>query len=293
MARTEGNGLLYFSHDTNMSSSQAIELLEAEHTIIGYAVWIKLLEKIFQEQGYYVAWNRKISLVFSKKIGVENQKVEAVILTCLEEGLFSKEMFEKFGILTSRRIQNNFLEGTKRRGTALLKSDFSLINNNKEDIVYDKEDIVNNTMDIVSNIPQSKVKESKVKESKVITASLKNITFAKLLFSEIKKNDQNAKEPNFEKWANDFRLLQEQDNRTEEEIRTVIISCQYDNFWKTVILSAANLRKHFPKLLMINKNGTKPKPATIANSIDDLRVLHGQLEETEKEFYRTNRNSSS
>ena len=97
---------------------------------------------------------------------------------------------------------------------------------------------------------------NKEKEKNNIAASPENLLLAEFLFSEMLKNDSKRKEPNFEKWANDFRLLREQDNRDDEkEIRAMIILSQTDKFWKTVVLSANKFRQHYPKFLLIKQNG--------------------------------------
>jgi hypothetical protein len=73
---------------------------------------------------------------------------------------------------------------------------------------------------------------------------------ANLLLRLIQKNNPNYKPPaNLESWANEFRLMREQDNRTTEQIDYVIKWSQQDNFWKANILSAGAVRRQFDKLV--------------------------------------------
>ncbi|MBE5113357.1 DNA replication protein DnaD, partial [Bacillus paranthracis] len=71
---------------------------------------------------------------------------------------------------------------------------------------------------------------------------------AKYLFEKIKSNNSKQKQPNFDSWANEFRLMREKDNRELQEIKDVIDWCQEDMFWKGNILSPKKLREKFDQL---------------------------------------------
>ena len=70
------------------------------------------------------------------------------------------------------------------------------------------------------------------------------------MFKNIRKNNAEFKEPNFQKWSDDFRLMMERDNRTEEQIKYIIDWCQQDSFWKANILSPSKLRKQYDQLVL-------------------------------------------
>ncbi|MFT4140167.1 MAG: hypothetical protein QM671_14400 [Bacillus sp. (in: firmicutes)] len=107
---------------------------------------------------------------------------------------------------------------------------------------------------------------------KFSTSDLEN---AKLLFELMLLNNPSAKEPNLEKWANDFRLMREKDNRTDEQIKYLINWTQKDDFWSTNILSPAKLRKQFDALIVkIKKEKAKNKP----------KVVKGKQELREEDF---------
>ncbi|MCS6595445.1 phage replisome organizer N-terminal domain-containing protein [Bacillus cereus] len=82
---------------------------------------------------------------------------------------------------------------------------------------------------------------------------------AKYLFEKIKGNNPKQKEPNFDIWANEFRLMRERDNREPQEIKDVIDWCQADPFWQGNILSPKKLREKFDQLTiqMNSKKGAK------------------------------------
>lgn len=71
---------------------------------------------------------------------------------------------------------------------------------------------------------------------------------AEYLFEEMKKNNPEARKPDFHKWANDIRLMMEIDNRKEEQVRNMITWSQSNEFWKGVILSAKKLRDKYDQM---------------------------------------------
>ncbi|MBC8555299.1 MAG: hypothetical protein H8D23_37270 [Candidatus Brocadiales bacterium] len=59
------------------------------------------------------------------------------------------------------------------------------------------------------------------------------------------------KEPNFNDWANTFRLIREADKCQDREVLQAISALPHDDFWCTVCLSAKSFRKHFDKFKAI------------------------------------------
>ncbi len=78
------------------------------------------------------------------------------------------------------------------------------------------------------------------------------------LYKQICKNNENAKEPNFQTWSSDADKMIRLDERTTEDIKTVIDFSQNDNFWKSNILSVGKLRKQFDQLLVKSKVASEP-----------------------------------
>lgn len=70
------------------------------------------------------------------------------------------------------------------------------------------------------------------------------------LLNNIRGNNPQFKEPNIQKWSDDFRLMMERDNRTKEQIVYLVDWCQQDSFWKSIILSPAKLRGKFDQLVL-------------------------------------------
>ncbi len=129
----------------------------------------------------------------------------------------------------------------------------------------------NMSQSLTENTTETTTKK-KTSCQKFATSDLEN---AKLLFELMLLNNPSAKEPNLEKWANDFRLMREKDNRTDEQIKYLINWTQKDDFWSTNILSPAKLRKQFDALVVkIKKEKAKNQP----------KVIKGKKELREEDF---------
>ncbi|KAA6455265.1 Replication protein O [Bacillus atrophaeus] len=92
---------------------------------------------------------------------------------------------------------------------------------------------------------------------------------AEYLFKEILINNPDAKKPNLEKWANEFRLIRERDKRTDKQIKYLIKWSQQDSFWKTNILSPDSLRKQFDRLVTKIKSDKEQERANKAPQLNE------------------------
>jgi hypothetical protein len=99
-----------------------------------------------------------------------------------------------------------------------------------------------------------------VKKNKKYIYSSLHSQLAKLLIDQITGNKPNFKSPdNIDNWANEVRLMMENDKRSYEQIEKVIKWCQKDSFWQSNILSIKKLREKFDQLeSKMNQDG-RPK----------------------------------
>jgi hypothetical protein len=84
-------------------------------------------------------------------------------------------------------------------------------------------------------------------------------------FEQIKNNNPNHKEPNYQTWADDIRKMIELDNRTEEQVKYLMNWVQQDDFEMANVLSPAKLRKRFDSLIIKVK---RQKPTSKVVPID-------------------------
>ena len=174
MARPTKLGLDYFPHDTHTDEDTALQLLEAEFGLDGYAVYFKLLESIYA-QGYAKQWGEDECLLFAKKMGaVTVPKLSEIIKGCIRRSLFDEGVYNLFQILTSKAIQQRWLEA-KRKDVSAIDPKVCLIEQTAKGVSSPRKNDKNEEKGVFAaktpvitaktpvnaeTTPQSKVKES-------------------------------------------------------------------------------------------------------------------------------------
>ena len=103
---------------------------------------------------------------------------------------------------------------------------------------------------------QTPVEKSEKKKPKY-TFTKWDMDLSLTLFDECKKIVPATKEPDFENWANEFRLMREVDKCHKEHIYTILrwMYCE-DEFWRGQIRSPQKLRKHY-EAMYAKRNSAK------------------------------------
>lgn len=175
MARPQKEGVDYFP--INCQFNDKVKLIQAEFGLIGIGCLIKLWQKIYSEKGYYTEWNDDVALVFAQDCKSSANVVKEVVSACLRRGLFDRQMYDQYKILTSAGVQERYAEATERRTSQKIDGRYLLIAIPKN--WYD-ENInaiyVDNNSEKEFDNSQSKVNESKVNESKSNNINLSTTT---------------------------------------------------------------------------------------------------------------------
>ncbi|HHU07384.1 MAG TPA: DUF4373 domain-containing protein [Clostridiaceae bacterium] len=168
MARPLKRGLDYFPLDCNMDDQ--IELFEAECGLEGFAILIKLWQKIYSN-GYYTEWGEDNQLLFSRRINCDSSKVIGVANICLKRGIFDADLNRQYNILTSAGIQKRYLAActSSKRKTIEFISEYCLLDPGKmrdvEFIQLTPEETPINSEETADNSRRKYTKERKGKES--------------------------------------------------------------------------------------------------------------------------------
>lgn len=174
MPRPQKAGVEYFPLD--VENDDKLDLIEAEFGLIGFAVIVKLYQRIYK-LGYYCEWNDEVALLFGKRLGTGGKAVSEIVSAAIRRSLFDEEIYKKYGVLTSRGIQKRYFEIVARRRNVEVEQRYLLISRElipvNVNIMYAETPVNVNTMQAETQenayrSTQSKVKESKVKESKVL-----------------------------------------------------------------------------------------------------------------------------
>ena len=159
------SGIDYFPLDVTLNAK--FELIEAEFGLTGFGVVVHLLQEIYGKAGYYIEWTEEVALLFARKVGLGGSVVSEIIEASIRRGMFDKEKYDKYHVLTSRGIQKRYFEAVSRRKVLevdynILLVDCALLLPNV-DIQAKNVNILSKNADISK---QSKVEKSKVEKSK-------------------------------------------------------------------------------------------------------------------------------
>ena len=102
-------------------------------------------------------------------------------------------------------------------------------------------------------------KTSATSPTKKFSFTEMDLAMAKEMFARIQKLNPNHKQPNFEAWANDIRLLGERDGKSYPEIIDLFEWANQDRFWQANILSPRKLREKWDVLVLQRNRQAKPR----------------------------------
>lgn len=159
------SGIDYFPLDVTLNAK--FELIEAEFGLTGFGVVVHLLQEIYGKAGYYIEWTEEVALLFARKVGLGGSVVSEIIEASIRRGMFDKEKYDKYHVLTSKGIQERYFEAVSRRKT--LEVDYNIL-------LVDVTQILPNVYISAKNVNifsknadierQSKVEKSRVEKSK-------------------------------------------------------------------------------------------------------------------------------
>lgn len=230
---------------TSMFEDEKIRLIEslpdADTLLI---IWIKLLSQAgrtnangyiflsenipFTEEMLSTLFNRPIATV---RLALQTFKQFGMIDVTDDQYICISNWEKHQNIDGLERVKQLNAERNKKYRERKKQQQLALENKGEESDACvtsrDDTDIEDKELDIDKE--KDKKKQEKTSRHKFETYDTNG---AKYLFEKIKGNNPKQKEPNFDSWANDFRLMREKDNRELQEIKDVIDWCQADPFWQ-------------------------------------------------------------
>lgn len=159
------SGIDYFPLDVTLNAK--FELIEAEFGLTGFGVVVHLLQEIYGKAGYYIEWTEEVALLFARKVGLGGSVVSEIVEASIRRGMFDKEKYDKYHVLTSKGIQERYFEAVSRRKTLEVDYNILLVDVARilpnVDIQAKNVNILSKNADISE---QSKVEKSRVEKSK-------------------------------------------------------------------------------------------------------------------------------
>ena len=301
MARPVKEGLDYFELDCHME--EKVRLIQAEFGLKGFAIVVKLYQKIYGGFGYYCEWNEDSLLLFMSENGVssrdEKNLISEIVAACIRRNIFSEKLFNEFGILTSYGVQKRYLNAVSRREKVELIKEYLLISvgKNQDNVCINSINVNRNSVNVCSN-SQSREEKSREDnnivatpaEPKPATVSFQDGSFeircVDMIINSCLKTFPNSKVPRTisekQKWAIEIDRMKRIDKRSEEDIVNALDYALTDSFWQTNIRSAKKFREKFETLIVQsrkNRNRWNSK-----NSFNNFTQNKYDFDELEKEL---------
>ena len=301
MARPVKEGLDYFELDCHME--EKVRLIQAEFGLKGFAIVVKLYQKIYGGFGYYCEWNEDSLLLFMSENGVssrdEKNLISEIVAACIRRNIFSEKLFNEFGILTSYGVQKRYLNAVSRREKVELIKEYLLISvgKNQDNVCINSINVNRNSVNVCSN-SQSREEKSREEnnivatpaEPKPATVSFQDGSFeircVDMIINSCLKTFPNSKVPQSltdkQKWAVEIDRMKRIDKRSEEDIVNALDYAITDSFWQTNIRSAKKFREKFETLIVQSRKNRNR--GNIKNSFNNFTQNIYDFDELEKEL---------
>lgn len=204
MGRKLKKGIDYFPLLVDFYEDTAYQFVNARFGLQGEAITNRLLGKIYRES-YYIEFNDDYALLFALSVGDKGLYglVKDVVYELLKRGFFDRSIFEKFKVLTSKEIQDNYIRVTLERlnieiikeywlteipeSTSKHKIDISTLDNS----IYQPINMINRPINTQSKVKDSKVKDSKESDKNIFVAT--DIATTNANFDNNKKTNKPVK----------------------------------------------------------------------------------------------------
>ena len=94
---------------------ERMELIEKRFGMIGFAVIVKLLERIYGTNGYFCTWNNSFIALLAQNFGIKVKMLSDIVAYAVSIGFFDGGMLARKSILTSADIQSQYFRAVSKR----------------------------------------------------------------------------------------------------------------------------------------------------------------------------------
>lgn len=169
MARPIKEGADYFSHDVDASADPKLEALEAVYGNDGYAVYFKLLEKIYRSSEFCIDLKLpNIYIILSKRCNLAEKRFREILDFAFELNLYSRDERDLNQVITSsgvRKRAGKITEEREKKRRFFLEKQREKQEEKSREKQGEKRSEENGKT--AGETPQSKEKESKEKKSNI------------------------------------------------------------------------------------------------------------------------------
>ena len=198
MANRPKRGIQYAGWDVDIfeNDTKIDELLDAQGWV-GFSIYFYLCQRAYASEGYFYRWSYANAATTARRMGggIVSDTVRQAVASCLQIGLFNRDLFEAEGVLTSKGIQRRYAQAVQNRRVRTAYSGYWLLDEKETKafkiVLTNENDTPTNThlqganthlQD--ANAPKSKVENSRVKDSKSSSASKTRTPTAEQVINE-------------------------------------------------------------------------------------------------------------
>jgi hypothetical protein len=118
----------YFPLDTGFFEDTKVKLLKPEFGNDASITYLLLLCKIYGDKGYYLEWNEDLAFMIAGELGFTKDKVQAIVSRLVKRSMFDEQLFNTLNVLSSKRIQHNYVMACSARTKIRIKKEYLLLN---------------------------------------------------------------------------------------------------------------------------------------------------------------------
>jgi hypothetical protein len=161
MGRPTKQGIDFFSLDCNLDAK--LELFITESGAEGFGLLIILFQLIYKGEGYYIKLDDDLYLRMRRESFSQTEAIVSAVENAIKRGIFSKDMVDQFGILTSSGIQKRYFPAAKKKKSVVVDRKFLLIDVSEYNNLIDSD---GNRLKSCGNATKEKEKEKEKEEGK-------------------------------------------------------------------------------------------------------------------------------
>ena len=260
----EGDWLMkWFKHDANASRDAKLKKLVIRYGMEGYGLYWYCLELIADKvDRHSLTFDLEHDAdIIAHDTRLHPDQVEEMMRYMVDLALFENND----GVITCFKL-------AKRLEENLSKSpEFKLIKDSIKELIPVSNRLNTGEIPVSQRTEENRTeenrKEKKRRDSQENKFSDADLQVAQTIFELIKVINPSHKEPTFETWANDIRLMRERDKRTHEQILDLFRYANNDDFWKVNILCPKTLRGKWDKLTIQKTNSRNKKTSEFAGML--------------------------
>ena len=223
MARPVKEGLDYFPLVVDVYKNTKIRsLMRKKGGSRAFSIFITILCKIY-EKGYYIEHSEDFIFDVAEDMHEEKEFVEDVINFCTEVNLIDKDTLKKSNVLTSKGIQEQYIESLKKSKRRICINKYKLI---------DEEKIINSI-----NVGNTEVSS----EETGVYSEITGVSSEKSTQKKIKENKNKIKPSKTSSTTARVRVCEdffsEKYDASEDRLEKEIEILESDEEWKTKIMN--------------------------------------------------------